>query len=102
MAKRVLYMFCGHIANFLIVSLPEMLHSYILLILQGINFYNTCIVHGRNSKSHSPQCLQCLVDFEGFSQSNTSFISNYISIKTVFKQHKNKWKFYPLKWNVYI
>ena len=68
-----------------VVSLPEMLHSYILLILQDINFYNTCIVHGRNFKSHSPQCLQCLVDFEGFSQSHTSFISNVISIKTVIR-----------------
>ena len=49
--------------------------------------------------SHSPQCLQCRVDFEGFSQSHTSFSSNSISIKTVFKQHKNT-KLYPLKQNV--
>ena len=38
---------------------------------------------------HSPQCLQCHVDFEGFSQSHTSYTSNSISIKTVLRQHKN-------------
>ena len=70
------------VIRFLIVSLPEMLDSYIFLILQSILQELHC---GGHSKSHSPQCLQCLVDFEGFSQNHTSFISNIISIKTVFR-----------------
>ena len=43
-------------SKILIVSLPEMLHSYILLILQGINFYNTCIVAVILSHTHFSLC----------------------------------------------
>ena len=47
---------CGHIANFLLVSLLKMLHSYILLILQSINFYKTCIVAVILSHTHLSVC----------------------------------------------
>ena len=50
-----------------------------------------------HSKSHSPQCLQCHVDFEGFSKSHTSFNSNKISIKTVLDHNHEDNKFYALK-----
>ena len=56
MAKCVLYMFCGHIANFPIVLLPEMLQSYIFLILQGSMFYKTCIVAVILSHTHLSVC----------------------------------------------
>ena len=77
------------------VVLP--LYSYIIIsifyIFQYYNNYNDKAYHKSymyivaviQSYMHSLQCLQCHVDFEGFSQSHTSFISNIISIKTVFR-----------------
>ena len=56
---------------------------------------------GSHSKSHSPQCLQCHVDFEAFSQSHTSFTFNSISIKSAFRQHENT-EFYPHNYISYI
>ena len=86
MAKRVLYMFCGHIANFVIVSLPEMLNSYIISYFKR-HYFLQDLHCGGNSKSHSSQCLQYLVDF--FMYMGFFKFSNSISIKTVFKQHSN-------------
>ena len=34
-------------------------------------------------KPQLPQCLQCLVDYEGLSQSHSSFSSNSILVKSV-------------------
>ena len=56
---------------------------------------------GCHSKSHLPQCLQCHVDFEGFSQRHTSFNFNSISIKTAFRQHENT-EFYPHNYVAHI
>ena len=33
-------------------------------------------------KPQLPQCLQCLVDCEGLSQSHSSFTSNLVQVKT--------------------
>ena len=92
-------MFRGQMANILMVALLEILYSTYCYFLYS-SMYNDKAYHkmhcGCHSKSHSPQCLQCHVDFEGFSQSHTSFISYTISIKTAFRQYESM-KFYPLK-----
>ena len=74
------------------VVLP--LYSYILIAIFYIFQYNDKAYHKSYivdvilCHMYSLQCLQCHVDFEGFSQSHTSFISNFIFTQTVFNHEK--------------
>ena len=41
-------------------------------------------------KPQLPQCLQCLVDCEGLSQSHSSFSSNSVAVKTAVEDTRTQ------------
>ena len=82
-----------------ISSLLEVLFSMKRLVILKFATTFLSFVISEHQYLHSPQCLQCPVDFKRFSQSHTSSISNSISIKTVFRQHENA-KFHRIKYTI--